>query len=185
MTRLVFTILNKDQLLARMRTRADDVGEKLLETLEVEMNRTRDWSKKNYFITTPGAPVPNTLHRRSGTLSSNITADATFDGRTLTGSIGVSQSAVPYARIHEFGGTVTARSHMRRVGYNSRLQRVKLLNKNGSVRAQVMNKGAMSRHRVGARTYEMPARPYLRPAMEDRQDMILKALAEKLMRVLA
>jgi hypothetical protein len=100
------------------------------------------------------------------------------------GSIGVSDSEVPYGKVHEQGGIFERKAHERRIGYNSRMQQVKLLNKNGSVRAAVLKHGAMSKHKVSKGFAEYPARPFLRPAMEDRGNEILQNIAIRAREVL-
>lgn len=184
MATVTFTIFNKDQIVAKLLSRAEELAPALVNVLQVEMNKTADHSRQNYFLSSSGPPVPSTLHRRSGNLSRAINARASAEGKTLTGSIGVSTSEVPYAPVHELGLTINVPEHSRRMGFNSNNQRAKLLNKNGSVRAAILNKGGITSHTVRSHKADYPARPFLRPAMNDRGPGILDAIASRAMEIL-
>ncbi len=99
------------------------------------------------------------LHVRSGALLNSIGASKRVfeDAGYIVGEIG--SQGVPYARIHEFGGTTKPHEIRPRV-------REALAFKIGG--KQVFAKVV---HHPGSR---IPARPYLRPALEDSREQILK-----------
>lgn len=53
------------------------------------------------------------LKNRTGTLRRSINAKTEFDEAGILGTVGVDPTA-PYGKIHEYGGTVTVRAHLRR-----------------------------------------------------------------------
>lgn len=100
------------------------------------------------------------LHVRSGALINSVAASKkiTNDGHgNVTGEIG--SVGVPYARIHEFGGTT--RPHVIRP-------------RNASVLAFQKNGQDVFARFVNHPGSKIPARPYLAPALKTKQEEILK-----------
>lgn len=111
------------------------------------------------------------LHRRTGRLSRSVTGKATGSGAKIIGICGT--SGVPYAYVHEMGGTFDIPAHSRRVGYNAKEERIRLLTKIGRVRAAVKSQVTGT---VRAHSATYPQRAFLKPSFEERKDDIVQAL---------
>lgn len=96
------------------------------------------------------------LRVRSGTLLNSIQKDVTSSGETVKGSIGPEN--VPYAAIHEYGGTIPARRVEPR-----HTKALKWLGTGGKF---FFSKG----HDIPA--VNIKARPYLEPALKDNAEII-------------
>jgi phage gpG-like protein len=92
------------------------------------------------------------LHQRSGWLSSHVHPQTTDGGTTITTVVGVDASAVPYARIHEYGGTITAK----------RAKYLRFMTADGSW------------HMV--RSVTMPERSYMRSGLADKRDAYVEQM---------
>lgn len=101
------------------------------------------------------------LNVRTGTLLNSIQQRISSNGDTVTGEIGPQN--VPYAAIHEYGGTIPARF--------VRPVRRKALRFFGSNGAAIFSKG----HTIPATT--IPKRPYLAPAVTASADRIAETFA--------
>lgn len=100
------------------------------------------------------------LHVRSGSLLNSVSASkkVTIDGSgNIVGEIG--PEGIPYAAIHEFGGTTKAHD---------------ILPRNGKVLAFMMNGNPAFAKVVHHPGSKIPARPYLEPAILQSRDEILK-----------
>lgn len=156
-----FTVLNRSEILDRMRARAGQIAAALHKELRDQMFLTEKWVRDNKLqagsITTPpiGTEDESLVHR-SGTLSRSITSDATLSGSKILGTVGVSTSAVPYARIHELGGVIEP------------------------VSAPVLRFKIEGQWR-SAKQVVIPARPYIGPSILARRDEIIEALRGRLM----
>jgi len=93
--------------------------------------------------------IRTTFTNRSGTLFNSIQKDIKIDGNVVTGSVG--PEGVPYAAIHEFGGTIPERFVA---------PRNKLALKFSSGGKTFFSKG----HTIPS--FDMPARPYIQPAVD-------------------
>ncbi|MCI0531895.1 MAG: hypothetical protein L0Y74_08115 [candidate division Zixibacteria bacterium] len=82
------------------------------------------------------------LNVRTGTLKSSIGTQIRVEGGKIIGTLGTIMRSVPYARIHEFGGTVLVPQHIR----TSRLGKA---------------------YFAGPYTIVMPQRSYLRTTLEE------------------
>lgn len=122
----------------------------------------------------PANPPPGPLRIRSGKLRRTVRVDGPRkEGGRYVGGIFAGSSTVPYARIHELGGTIPARIVRPR-------------------KAQFLSWVGKDGVRVFARQVSIPAvtirpRPYLTPAMTEGRDLIaadvqrrLQALARRL-----
>ena len=173
MAGITVQVIGKQAVLDAMRAAGADMGELLTAVMEMEMQKTADVSRTTKFSGSP-------LNRRTGNLSRNINGDATIAGSQITGRIGVDLDAVPYGYVHEVGGTFDIPEHTRRTGMNARLERIRMLNRSGDVRAAVK---AMSRGVVRAHTATYPQRSFLRPVMNDRRTEIFAALSKAATRI--
>lgn len=100
------------------------------------------------------------LKVRSGSLLNSIGASKKVETKgdgTVEGTIG--PQGIPYAAIHEFGG----RTSPHKIEPRNR-QALKFMGNNGETFAKFVNHPGSN----------IPARPYLRPAMENKADFILK-----------
>jgi phage gpG-like protein len=100
------------------------------------------------------------LNVRTGTLLNSITSSIINSGYSIQGNIGPSN--VPYAAIHEYGGEIRGRFHKPRLK-----QALKWSGPGGTF----FSKG----HWIPA--YKVPARPYLRPAIEKHAESIAEKFA--------
>lgn len=101
------------------------------------------------------------LNSRSGMLKRSISAKTTQNGITFTTTIGVfPESRVPYARLHEDGGTINMPAYVGRL-----------------MRFHAAGTGDLVfTHNRRAYTIRMPARPYVRPAVEESVEFIRSRL---------
>jgi phage gpG-like protein len=106
-----------------------------------------------------GEPIPDTLTSRTGMLRSSIRT------APITGGAAVGPTAV-YGRIHELGGTTGARTITAR---NARFLRFKGADGNWLFRRSVHHPGS-----------KIPARPYLRPAIENHLSEVGKAVYDSI-----
>lgn len=101
----VFTILGKNEFIAKNADRIARLGPALFIAMRDEMVRVADYVRGRKL-------QGQVLQHRTGTLSRSITGQATEPGTGLVvGQVGT--SGVPYAGVHEFGGTVSIPSHER------------------------------------------------------------------------
>jgi len=127
--------------------------------------------------------------RLSGGLLNSVYVNYKMEGKTMTGQLGVKN--IPYGAIHEFGGTITPKNakHLWIPRYvNSKkmtpmeFMALKKGNPrdyflNDKVAGKVLNKNRKKNERAKiiplfmlVDKVQMPARPYLAPAMEDAFD---------------
>lgn len=142
MIRLVQTGVN--EFSARLRGTAPriyDSVERALLRIMIELQR--------YIITQK--LEGQVLHHRTGNLERAVVyTEPAMSGAIISATIGVSKLA-PYAKVHEEGGTVDVREHLR----------TSKLGKQFSVRAHLA-------------TY--PARPFLHPSMIENEALIFRKL---------
>jgi phage gpG-like protein len=112
----------------------------------------------------PGEPIPDKLTSRSGILRMSINAQRAGPGRAVVAS------NVPYAAIHEFGGTT--KSHIIRPRYKKLLHWVGI---------DGIGQFAREVHHPGS---NIPPRPYIRPAAEKKNAEIRAKMQDVLMREL-
>lgn len=98
-------------------------------------------------------PRPGRLDRRSGRLRNSISTSAAMSGDTVRGAIG---SNVVYARIHELGGEIRPKTAK-------------------ALRFSIPGAGWRTVKKVS-----IPARPFLRPALEDNIDTFRQIFADAL-----
>ena len=112
----------------------------------------------------------------AGLLRSSITtSDVEKDGTNYSVRVGTSVDQVPYARIHEYGGTIYPKKGKFlffpvqgsvRIMNKSGTKRLKLRGKSGRVLPSYANKYT-NWHWVAARSVTIPARSYIRSTAED------------------
>lgn len=107
------------------------------------------------------------LRHRTGWLSSHVTAKTSDSGETITTEVGVDTKAVPYARIHEYGGVTKPHVIVAR-----RAQSLAFVAGGKTVFARKVNHPGSV----------MPERSYMRSGLADRaeiyHDKILEAVIE-------
>jgi phage gpG-like protein len=104
------------------------------------------------------------LNRRTGNLARSIKSDVYVDGDSLVGRV-FSDGSVPYAAIHEYGGTVNIPD---------------LVPKN--VKYLRFEDGTFHRS-SRAHPVTIPERSYMRSAMEDSKEWLMKDLSDEYYRV--
>ncbi len=115
-----------------------------------------------------GPPVEGILTSRTGALRSSITI---ADEGPLSVAIG---PTVVYGAIHEFGGTITRGAH-------SRLATTRLVGKVFKIgKERFREVQSVKAHEVSGGTINMPARPYLRPALAKQRGRIIEIIREAL-----
>ncbi len=115
-----------------------------------------------------GPPVEGILTSRTGALRSSITI---ADEGPLSVAIG---PTVVYGAIHEFGGTITRGAH-------SRLATTRLVGKVFKIgKERFREVQSVKAHEVSGGTINMPARPYLRPALAKQRRRIIEIIQEAL-----
>ena len=129
------------------RTRGEETGEK-----------TTKSGKTIKTYAALGLAIAERLTSRTGRLRSSIFSDKDGPGRAVIGS------NVEYARIHELGGTIQINEHTRLAAKRMVGPKFKI---DGEWFRELQNVKAHSRK---AYTITMPARPYLRPAIEDHEE---------------
>jgi phage gpG-like protein len=108
------------------------------------------------------------LHVRSGALRRSIFETVDTSGPVVTGQV-FSSGDVKYAAIHEFGGTI---HHPGGTAY--------FIDKDGGLAVFVSNQNplAATLPRTAPHEIPIPARPYMRPALEDRRQAIIDDLSQ-------
>lgn len=112
--------------------------------------------------------VRSGLKVRSGSLLNSIQKEVTINGNQVVGKIGPEN--IPYAAIHEYGGTIPARRIEPRHS-----KALKWMGTNGQF---WFSKG----HDLPAAV--IPARPYLEPAMEEKAEIIRERFATFITKVM-
>lgn len=157
---------NAAQILGQIKSLEEHgIGAAICEALDNENAVTVGHVRNDYLK----GPRPEKLGVRSDRLWKSIRRnDASADGNTITSSIGTN---VEYAAIHEFGGTIRrvqlAGSVRLRTDAKGNLIRNE---RGGAVFASKKHKRAQNAPYAGGKRFDivMPARPYLRPAIQDR-----------------
>jgi phage gpG-like protein len=159
-------VVGKGLIVAKYGRMAGKVAVALTKTMKNEMVKLADYVRTHKLSGDP-------LHRRTGKLSRSITGDATLTGHTVIGTVGT--KGVPYAYVHEYGGTFDIPAHTRRIGFNAKDVRIRLLNANNSVRAAVKSTGTQM---VRAHTATYPKRAFLHPSLDENRENIMQALRD-------
>lgn len=153
------TVVGKAQLIEKLRNMGARAPFAMYEAVKDEMVKLADYVRATKLQGNP-------LNHRTGRLSRSVTGRADIDGTdTINGSIGVSLDEVPYAAVHEFGGTFNVPAYVREVD--------KVFGR--SVKPFEQN--------VRAHTATYPQRAFLKPSMDERRDAILASLQKKLVKV--
>ncbi len=165
------TVIGKDEILEKYKGAASRSRLALLKSMADSMQRTADYVRANKLSGSP-------LHRRSGNLSRAVTGSAELTEQYIIGQIGT--SGIPYAYVHEKGGTFWIRPHIRRTGFDSKDQRIRLLTKQGAVRAAVK---AVGDSIVRGHNATYPQRAFLKPSMDENKENIMQALRKAVLGV--
>lgn len=147
---------------------AEDNGKEVADTLRAQLQAYRKDLKRQLFraLTILEAEILQNLRGksglkvRSGALLNSIGASKKVnddgDG-SFSGQIG--SQGVPYARIHEFGGTTRPHVIMPR-----NKKALRFMGRGGETFAKIVQHPGS----------KIPARPYLAPALDAKKDQILK-----------
>jgi phage gpG-like protein len=108
------------------------------------------------------------LKVRSGSLLNSIQKDVSSNGNTVTGRIGPEN--IPYAAIHEYGGTIPAKRIEPRHG-----KALRWMSAGGKFS---FSKG----HEIPA--FDIKARPYLEPAIAEKGELIRQNFALFITRIM-
>lgn len=152
-------VLGKAEAIDRYRRMGAKAPAAMLQAVQEEMTKLADYVRATKLQGNP-------LNHRSGRLSRGVTGSASIDGDTIEGKVGVPVDEVPYAPVHEHGGTFQVPSYQREV-------------------SKVFGKSVTPfKQTVSAHTATYPQRAFLRPSMDERRDAIMKSLNAKLSKVL-
>lgn len=167
------TIIGTDALVARL----ENVHPKVLQSLEKTMNRVMAKLQAKIVTDKLSGQV---LKVQTGTLRRSITNEVTVCATGVTGMVGTNMK---YAAYHEYGfsGTVNVREHLRRA-------KVKTVYFTQGPRAGEVNLAATKRKlkaqeptikvRAHTRKVEYPEHSFLRSAMREMQDEIMRDIRQ-------
>lgn len=120
-----------------------------------------------------GKPIPGKLTSRTGALRSSIqVVDMPERSAARVGP------STGYGAIHEFGGTITIGARSWVGGFVADRKRSK---PNKSTRLR----GYRARHSIGGGVINMPARPYMRPALHNHMPEVRRVIVQTLIKGLA
>lgn len=150
-------LIGKEEVLARMRARRDNIKARLLATMLGQMARLAEYVRANKLS-------GQVLRNRTGTLRRSIHPGAELQNEgDIVGLIGTN---ISYARLHEFGGTFQVPGHWRTI-------------------TQAFGRPIAPRSvNVAAHAITFPERAFLRPAINERRDAIFTALRGTVMEVM-
>lgn len=155
--------INTGDVMQRFRTGAKSFSQVLRQEMLAQMARAADWSRSNRLSGDP-------LNRRTGRLSRSVTPFANSDGSRVQGGL---SSNVPYAHVHEKGGTFQIPAYTRRPA------RTKTAGGRFKKRTEEQQ---VSSIQVKAHTATFPQRAFLRPALEANREQILEGLRASILR---
>lgn len=157
--------INPDKLsLERLKQKPAEMRAALFPAMEQCMRIAESTAKRQYL----SGPRPLRLDRRTGRLRGSIAVsveDAAGSG--VRGKIGTN---VVYARAHEkgFRGAVSVRAHTRKVKSRNVYGAERRVSKSGKAYAKkVVAATGLAFVKGHTRRMNLPARPFLRPAIED------------------
>ena len=142
-------IVGKDALLAKYRQRAATITPKLYKAMLLQMARVAEYSRANKLS-------GQVLRTRTGTLRRSVAPKANIDNEG--NPVGKITTNVPYARIHEYGGTFAIPSHSREItmAFGRPIAPVTVV--------------------VRAHSVKFPERSFLRTALAEKKDEVFAAL---------
>lgn len=126
----------------------------------VRQMRTDAYDLKTYIVTTKLSG--QVLNRRTGNLAGAVNFRVEENEGGVSGIVAISRAAVPYAAIHEYGGTI---KHPGGTAY--------MVGDWGSIFIANARSIAASLPRTRPHSIPMPARSYMRSALFDRRDRIV------------
>lgn len=163
---LTFEALNGQEVVNRLRTGARSVKDVLLQEMRSQMARAADWSRANRLSGDP-------LNRRTGRLSRSVTPFASLQGAQLIGGL---SSNVPYAHVHELGGTFNIPAYTRRPARTT--------TPSGNFRKRTAEQ-QVSSVEVREHTATFKQRAFLRPSLLSNRDQVLVGLRNAAVKALA
>lgn len=170
-TEIKIDITGVQELAARLDTVKREKA--LIEGLNLSGELLKGWIMRERL----SGPRPQFLGVVTGRLRSSIATSGTKrDGDSLVNTIGTN---VEYAPVHEFGATIQRKARVGSVFF----KRYKRGAKAGKVLFSKESKATFGRKvSFGAHSIGIPARPFMRPSIEDQgnQSQILSILTEKL-----
>lgn len=93
------TVTGQDKVIAHLQRAPADIAKSLLKTMTAIGFDLQGYVQRNKLS-------GQALKQRSGWLSSHVHPETKQDGEAITTTVGVDTRAVPYAAIHEYGGTI-------------------------------------------------------------------------------
>lgn len=150
-------------VMQRFRTGAKSFSQVLRQEMMNQMARAADWSRANRLSGDP-------LNRRTGRLSRSVAPFARTDGTRVEGGL---SSNVPYAHVHELGGTFQIPAYTRRPA------RTKTAGGRFRKRTEEQQTSSIT---VKAHTATFPQRAFLKPALEANRTQILEGLRMSILR---
>lgn len=166
-------VLGADEVIARYARMSGAITQAVAQAMRSEMTRLADYVRTHKLSGDP-------LHRRTGDLSRAVTGASEVQGAIVVGNVGT--KGIPYAYVHEMGGTFQIPEHTRRMGFGAEGERVRLLTKTGKVRAAVKSRrtGIVQSH-----TATYPQRAFLKPSLEENRGAIVEALRQSIIDVMS
>jgi len=150
-------IFGKDELIERFEQLPAQLIAGLTSEMKTQMVRLADYVRANKLSGDP-------LHRRTGRLSRSVSGQASASGTKIRGTIG--SKGVPYARVHEEGGTFDIPSY-------SRMQ------------TMVFGRPMIPKEvTVRAHTATYPQRAFLKPSLLENEDRIREALRARALEIM-
>jgi len=157
MKALTLNVQGADKLLDKLRAAPSSIPQAVLQEMKNQMARAADWSRANRLSGDP-------LHRRSGRLSRSVTGNATLEGYVVRGTL---SSNLPYAHVHEDGGTFEIPAYSRRPP-RSRTPGGRLRK-----RTEAQQESSVT---VQSHSATFPQRAFLRPSLVANRDKIVNGL---------
>lgn len=150
-------VYGKTELVAKWKNIAAQLPSLITDEMKTRMVQLADYVRTNKLSGNP-------LNRRSGRLSRSINGNASAAGTIVTGTVG--SKGVPYAHVHETGGTFDIPAHERLI-------------------TVVFGKPVVP-HSISVKAHEAnyPQRAYLKPSLEENRAQIIAALRNKTLEVM-
>lgn len=143
------TVYGKDKLVQGFRTVAAQLTSVVTEEMRHQMTMLADYVRRTKLSGNP-------LNRRSGRLSRSISGQASAQGHKVIGVIG--SKGVPYAHVHETGGTFDIPAHTRQI-------------------TMVFGRPVVPHEiNVSAHSATFPQRAFLKPSLVEKENDIREAL---------
>jgi phage gpG-like protein len=151
-------VLGKKELIDKLRNIGPQLTSAITDEMRTQMTMLADYVRIKKLSGDP-------LHRRTGRLSRSVSGQASAVSKTrVVGTIG--SKGVPYAAVHELGGTYMVPQHERQL-------------------TMVFGRPVMPRTIVvKAHDVTFPKRAFLKPSLDENQNKILDALKQRAVKVM-